>query len=209
MMDVGTVLALALASFIFVVTPGPGIVALLSRTLARGIGSGLLLGLGLIMGDFIYLIAVLASLHSIADIIAPYMVYVRVFGAFFLAYVGYQQWISPPLLAEEARKQEAGKKRTIAQTLAAGIAISGTNPKVVVFYLSFLPQFVDLTNLSLADTIIVMVTIASMLFSGCLVYAFGADRLYQLIKSQKGAKLMNQVTGGSIIAVAIVMVVTI
>ena len=208
-MEFSTIVALAIASFIFVVTPGPGIVALLSRTMARGIGAGLLLGLGLMMGDFIYLIAVLASLHTIADIIAPYMVYVRIIGAFFLAYVGYNQWVAPPLLKDEARRLEAAKSRNIFQTLGAGIAISGTNPKVIVFYLSFLPQFIDLTNLSLADALITMVTIAAMLFAGCLVYAIGADRIFQLIKTESGARLMNRITGGSIIAVAVVMVVTI
>ncbi len=208
-MDIATILALAIATFIFVVTPGPGIVALLSRTLARGIGSGLLLGLGLIMGDFIYLIAVLASLHSLADVIAPYMIYVRIIGAFFLAYVGYNQWKAAPLLAEDARRADEGKQRSIGQTLGAGIAISGTNPKVIVFYLSFLPQFVDLTNLSLLDAVIVMVTIATMLFAGCLVYAIGANSLFKLIKSESGARLMNRITGGSIIAVAVAMVATI
>ena len=208
-MDIATIVALAIATFIFVVTPGPGIVALLSRTLARGIGSGLLLGLGLIMGDFIYLIAVLASLHSLADVIAPYMIYVRINGAFFLAYVGYNQWKATPLLAEDARRADEGKQRSIGQTLGAGIAISGTNPKVIVFYLSFLPQFVDLTNLSLLDAVIVMVTIATMLFAGCLVYAIGANSLFKLIKSESGARLMNRITGGSIIAVAVAMVATI
>ena len=208
-MDLATIFALAIATFIFVVTPGPGIVALLSRTMARGIASGLLLGVGLMMGDFIYLVAVLASLHTVADVIAPYMIYVRIIGAVFLAYVGYKQWTSAPITSEQARKLDKGHQRSVWQTLGAGIAISGTNPKVMVFYLSFLPQFIDLSNLILLDAIIVMITIAAMLFAGCLVYAFGADRIFKLIKNEASARLMNRVTGGSIIAVAIVMVATI
>ena len=63
-MEFTNILALALATFIFVVTPGPGIIALLSRTLAKGIAAGLLMGVGLMMGDFIYLIAVMYLLSS-------------------------------------------------------------------------------------------------------------------------------------------------
>lgn len=207
-MDIASIFALGIATFIFVVTPGPGIVALLSRTMARGIASGLLLGIGLMMGDFIYLIAVLASLHTIADTIAPYMVYVRVFGALFLAYVGYAQWVATPMTAEEARRLDKGVKQSVFHTLGAGIAISGTNPKVIVFYLSFLPQFIDLTNLTALDGVIVMVTIAAMLFAGCLVYAIGADTIFKLIKDEKSARVMNRITGGSIILVAIFMVAT-
>lgn len=208
-MDIGSVLALGIATFIFVVTPGPGIVALLSRTLARGVAAGLLLGVGLIMGDFIYLIAVLASLHSAADIIAPYMVYVRVFGAGFLAYVGYQQWRAAPWIIDGQKQMQPEEARSLLQTLGAGIAISGTNPKVMVFYLSFLPQFMDLSALSIIDSVIVMVTIALMLFAGCLVYAFGADSLFRMIKNEASARRMNRITGGSIIAVAALMVLTI
>ena len=207
-MDFVNIIALAVATFIFVVTPGPGIIALLSRTLARGVGAGLVMGVGLMMGDFIYLIAVLASLHSIADIIQPYMIYVRLFGAIFLAYVGYQQWKAPAWVVDGKKQLPDSKAQSVWQTLGAGIAISGTNPKVMIFYLSFLPQFMDLTNLSIMDAVIVMITIALMLFVGCLVYAIGANQLFKMIKDEKTAKLMNRVTGASIIIVAIVLVLT-
>lgn len=207
-MEFTNILALALATFIFVVTPGPGIIALLSRTLARGIAAGLLMGVGLMMGDFIYLVAVLASLHSIADSIAPYMIYVRVFGALFLAYVGWQQWRAEPWVVNGQRQVSEARDRSIWHTLGAGIAISGTNPKVIVFYLSFLPQFMDLSRLSLFDSILVMLTIAISLFAGCVVYALGADRIFRLIKNEKSAILMNRITGGSIMAVAVILVLT-
>lgn len=208
-MEFTNILALAVATFIFVVTPGPGIIALLSRTLARGIAAGLMMGVGLMMGDFIYLIAVLASLHSIADTIAPYMIYVRIFGAMFLAYVGWQQWRAAPWIVNGQRQVNETKERTVWQTLGAGIAISGTNPKVMVFYLSFLPQFMDLSRLSLLDSVVVMVTIALSLFAGCVVYAFGADRIFRLIKNERSAVLMNRITGGSIIMVALILLLTV
>ena len=207
-MEFTNILALAVATFIFVVTPGPGIIALLSRTLAKGIAAGLLIGVGLMMGDFIYLIAILASLHSIADTIAPYMIYVCIFGAMFLAYVGWQQWQAEPWVVNGQRQVNETKERTVWQTLGAGIAISGTNPKVMVFYLSFLPQFMDLSRLSLLDSVVVMVTIALSLFAGCVVYAFGADRIFSLIKNEKSAVLMNRITGGSIVIVALILVLT-
>ena len=205
-MSFAEILALAIATFVFVVSPGPGIIALLSRTLSRGIAAGLLLGVGLIMGDLIYLIAILASFYSLADIVAPYMDYVRVFGALFLAYVGYKQWGAPPL---GVSKDQQERDRNILETFAAGIAISSTNPKVMVFYLSFLPQFMDLTKLTLSDSVLVVITISLSLFAGCLLYTIGADQLFRLIKSEEGARRVNKATGAAIIAVAIAMVATI
>ena len=58
------------------------------------------------------------------------------------------------------------------------------------------------------DAVIVMITIALMLFAGCLVYAIGANQLFKMIKDERTAKLMNRVTGASIVIVAIVLVLT-
>ena len=206
-MEFSAIFALAIATFIFVMTPGPGIVALLARTLSSGMFMGFMISLGLISGDFIYLIAVLASLHSVADIVAPYMVYVRLFGAIYLGYIGVMQWRSPPL--SEAREVAALASRSVWQTYFAGVAISATNPKVIVFYLSFLPAFVDLATLTLQQAIIVSVTIAAMLLLGCFIYMSGAHSLYRLIKDDKAAAIVNRITGGLIIMVAIAMVWTI
>ena len=46
----------------------------------------------------------------------------------------------------------------------------------------------DLTNLSIMDAVIVMITIALMLFAGCLVYAIGANQLFKMIKDEKTTK---------------------
>ena len=206
-MELSAIFALAIATFIFVMTPGPGIVALLARTLSSGMWMGLMISVGLISGDFIYLIAVLASLHSIADIIAPYMIYVRILGAAYLAYIGVMQWRSPPL--SEARETAAMARHSALQTYFAGVAISATNPKVIVFYLSFLPAFVDLATLTLQQAIIVSITIAAMLLLGCFIYISGAHSLYRYIKDDKTAAIVNRITGSLIIMVAVAMIVTI
>lgn len=206
-MAIANIVALAIASFIFVMTPGPGIVALLARTMAGGILPGFVLSLGLISGDFIYLIAVLASLHTIADLIAPYMVYVRLMGAGYLAYIGVMQMRAPAILADAGT---AGGHTSIgvAQNYLTGVAISATNPKVIIFYLSFLPAFVDLETLRFTDGVIVSVTVGAMLLLGCAIYISGAHSLFRLIKNEAAAKRVNQVTGGLILAVAVTMVAT-
>ena len=206
-MAIANIVALAIASFVFVMTPGPGIVALLARTMAGGILPGFVLSLGLISGDFIYLIAVLASLHSISDIIAPYMVYVRLIGAGYLAYIGVMQMRAPAIQAE-AGAISAATSRGMAQNYLTGVAISATNPKVVIFYLSFLPAFVDLATLRFADGVIVSVTVGAMLLLGCAIYIGGAHSLFRLIKNEAAAERVNQITGGLILAVAVTMVAT-
>ncbi|MGC6537472.1 MAG: LysE family translocator [Candidatus Puniceispirillaceae bacterium] len=207
-MEFSAVLALALATFIFVITPGPGIIAILARTMSTGVGLGLIMGVGLMSGDFIYLIAILASFHSLSDIVAPYIIAIRVIGACYLAYIGVMQWRAP-VWTDQQTMPVKESHLSVVQTFLAGVAISATNPKVMIFYLSFLPAFVDLGMLTFADSVIVCITIAFALFMGVLIYAFGAHTLYRLIKDDKTAKRVNQITGSLIIGVAIVMVVTI
>ena len=80
---------------------------------------------------------------------------------------------------------------------------------MIVFYLSFLPAFVDLATLTFQQAVIVSITIAAMLLLGCFIYISGAHSLYRYIKDDKTAAIVNRITGGLIIMVAIAMIVTI
>ena len=127
--------ALALASFIFAISPGPGIVAVLATSVSRGAIIASAMSVGAVCGDMIYLLLAMVSLASIAQGIDEIMLVVRVLGGCYLGWIGYRQMISPPLTA--AMTPVSGRSLGIAW--GTGFMISLTNPKVIVFYLSFLP----------------------------------------------------------------------
>ena len=95
-------LTLALASFIFAITPGPGIVAVLAVTINRGFWNGAAMSLGEVTGDMIYLLVVMISVASFAEELTAPLLVVRVLGAIYLGWLGYQQFKSPPLVVGDA-----------------------------------------------------------------------------------------------------------
>lgn len=190
MMSLATSLSLALATFIFVMTPGPGVMAIVAKTLTGGLLTGIVLGVGLILGDLIYLSLTLASLHAFAEALIPFMQVVRVCGGLYLAWLGVQLFRAPaPQLDSESL---SGQKRNLLMT---GILISSSNPKVVIFYLSFLPLFIDLGRLDMFQSMHVIAIITCVLLCGVLITAGLSYQIKRLVRTQKGGRRLNQICG--------------
>lgn len=203
-MTFATSISLALATFVFVMTPGPGVMAIVARTLSGGLLTGIVMGLGLILGDLIYLSLTLASLHAFAETLIPFMKIVRVCGGAYLAWLGVQLYRAPaPKLDSE---KLAGQKRNLLMT---GILISSSNPKVVIFYLSFLPLFIDLGSLDLAQSLQVMIIITCVLITGVLITSGLSFQIKRLVRTEAGGRRLNQICGILMMLVGVSLIATI
>lgn len=203
-MTLTTAVSLAIATFIFVMTPGPGVMAIVAKTLSAGFWTGVVLGVGLMLGDMIYLLAALGSLHAFADALVPVMVVVRLLGGLYLGWLGVQIFRAPP---PEIKDQAViGQRRNL---LLTGILISGSNPKVIIFYLSFLPLFVDMTALDLTQSALVVAIIASMLTVGVFLTSLMSYQIKRMVRTEAGGKRLNQICGILMIAVGIGLIATI
>jgi len=87
--------------------------------------------------------------------------------------------------------------------------ISITNPKVIVFYLSFLPLFIDLSALDLASGASVMAVMFVSVFLGPALIAILGNRAAALAMGEKSGLIMNKVTGILLIGVAAALILTI
>ena len=198
-------LTLALASFIFAITPGPGVVAVLAVTINRGFSNGAAMSLGEVTGDMIYLLVVMISVASFADDIAPGLLVVRVFGAIYLGWLGYQQFKSPPLVVGDT----IVSSRKLLTSFATGFVISLTNPKVMVFYLSFLPLFIDMTMIDVMTVTQVFVVMFISVLMGPLLVAVLGHKARKFACHETYGRWVNRFTGLALIAVALALVITI
>ena len=198
-------ITLALASFIFAITPGPGIVAVLAVTINRGAANGAAMSVGEVTGDMIYLLAVMISVASFAQELAPVLLVVRVLGAIYLGWLGYQQFISPPLVVGNV----VMSSRKLAASFATGFMISLTNPKVMVFYLSFLPLFIDMTMIDVMTGFQVFVVMFFSVLMGPLVVVVMGHNARQFATHDVYGRWINRFTGLALIAVALALVITI
>ncbi|MGX6646684.1 LysE family translocator [Maricaulaceae bacterium MS644] len=149
-----TLAAFAGAIFVLFITPGPGNIAMVARTLEAGPTHGVTYGLGILTGDIFWLSLAVFGLAAAAQAASDYASLfwiAKILGAAILlwfAYGAFQSYRRPAsgsgVRAERARLSRRG----LAATYAAGVAMPLTNPKPIVFYLTFLPAFFDLSRVT-------------------------------------------------------------
>ena len=150
---------LTFATFVYAISPGPGLFAVLAISTRYGPIPAMWLSIGHTVGDIIYVALAMLALNAIAGLISDSMLYVKILGASYLIYIGYQQYRSRGISFEQT-----SKKSSTLKLLLAGFIVGVTNPKTIIFYLSFLPIFIDLNNLTVATEIKVVTVIGITVF---------------------------------------------
>jgi len=197
-MDFTTTLNLVLASLVFVLSPGPANLAVLATSARNGFRAGFLMALGEVIGAVLYLLIALFSLSAMASVLAPVMVYVKLAGAMYLIYLGYRQFTSTDVALEEPQAVRSAFKQIL-----VGFLINGANAKLVVFYLSFLPLFVDLKTLTPMIGGQVVLTVGLTLLAGISMVCLLGQQLRRFLKHPAIARRVNRITGAIIIGVGV------
>lgn len=193
-----------IAIFIFGITPGPGVFALLGRSMAYSAKSCFPLALGMATIDIIYLIMACFGLATIAENWNTVFTAIRLIGAAYLIYLGWKMWHAPVEISYEATKTKQDHWLTL---FTQGALISASNPKVILFYIAFLPTFMDLSILQLNDIVIASILTLFALMSGLMMIVYGAERAKQALKSTTAMQRLNR-TAGAIMASAGIFLAT-
>ena len=195
-MSLQEILALLLIILVFVVSPGPGTLAVFGKSMQQGFIAAFFLSFGLILGDITYLVAVILSLDFFSNTIASFMDQVKIVGGMYLIYLGIQSWRSGSFKI----KKDISKKGNFAE-FVTGYLISMANPKVMVFYIAILPNFINLKNLSLliASEIIIITFLGLM--AGISAINLGASKIKNKLEGSDSNAYINRIVG-SIMMVA-------
>lgn len=149
-----TLAAFAGAIFVLFITPGPGNIAMVARTLEAGPTHGVTYGLGILTGDIFWLSLAVFGLAAAAQAAGDYASLfwiAKILGAAILlwfAFGAFQSYRNPTQGSGVRSERARLSKRGLAATYAAGVAMPLTNPKPIVFYLTFLPAFFDLSRVT-------------------------------------------------------------
>lgn len=124
-------------------TPGPDTAYIVGRSLAQGRAAGLVSALGISGGCLLHAIASALGLSAMLSASAAAFMAIKLAGGAYLVYLGLRLLLSPPLRNQETNSGQAhiaarALKRIFWQALATNVL----NPKVILFFLAFIPQFV-------------------------------------------------------------------
>lgn len=131
--------AFLLASFVLAITPGPGVLYIVTRSLVQGRRSGLVSVAGVALGNLGNAFAASVGLAALFAVSSLAFSVVKYAGALYLVYLGVQMLRSSPLENSAAVPAAA----TLKHIFRDGFVVALLNPKTTVFFAAFLPQFLS------------------------------------------------------------------
>jgi threonine/homoserine/homoserine lactone efflux protein len=181
--SIATILTFALASIVLAITPGPDMALQLSRTINYGRAHGLAVGFGAMSGIAVHTTLVALGI-SVLIVAAPVLfLALKIAGAAYLLWLAFQAIVHGGGLKIATR---AATAPTLRQSFLTGVGINLLNPKVVLFFITFLPQFVDRADPAAPEKLFflgaefIVVSIPLMILTVVL-----AERLTRLLTSSK------------------------
>jgi len=198
--------AFLLAALVLAITPGPGMAYVVARTVAGGRTEGLASCVGTAIGGLVHVLAAAAGLSLIIAQSATAFSVVKYLGAAYLVYLGIRILRSkPPDLSESEALAALGARRA----LRDGMVVEALNVKTAMFFLAFLPQFVNSAELILPQVMLLGSICVLLNTLADVLAVFAADRLLDTgLAHAARARLMMSVSGITMIGLGVLLALT-
>ena len=193
-------LVVALASFVLVVVPGPAVIYILTRSVSQGRTAGLASAVGVNLGSAVHVLFAAVGLTVILAQSAALFAIVKWAGVGYLVWIGIQTLRSP----EATFSTEAADDLTLRRIFTQGVIVNVLNPKVAMFFLAFLPQFIDPSagNAGFQSFVLGMILVTIGLISDS-VYALIGGSIGGLFRRRpSAARITKQAAGVTYFALA-------
>lgn len=186
--------------FLAVATPGPGVAAVIARSLAHGTrGAGAFIA-GYLVGDLVWFTVAAAGLAALAHTAQAVFTGVKYLGAAYLLFLAYRAWNTPvSAVAEDARA--VGQPPL--QLFLGSLSLTLANPKTIAFFLALLPSVVSLESLTLPGFFAIAAAICVVLPFTLGCYVLLAARTRTLFKSPRSLRALHRGAGIAIAGAAV------
>jgi threonine/homoserine/homoserine lactone efflux protein len=196
-----TIAVFLLAAIALAVVPGPAVAYIVTQSIDQGRRAGLVSALGVATGGLVHVTAATVGLSAVIASSATAFTAVKLVGAAYLIGVGIRRIFSGEGADDGSRALRAPLPRIYRQ----GVIVNVLNPKTALFFLAFVPQFVDpdrgavWTQVAVLGTLFVLVAVLSD-----MTYALVSDAVAGKIRrTGTGARLRRYLTGGIFVALGV------
>jgi threonine/homoserine/homoserine lactone efflux protein len=180
--DLSAIELFAAASVALLLIPGPAVLYIVAQSAEQGRSAGLASVAGIHIGTLVHILAAAVGLSALILASAVAFSVVKFAGAAYLVYIGLRK------LLERGSASEAEPRRApLRHVFARGALVNVLNPKTALFFLAFLPQFVDTDRGAVWSQVVVL---------GLVFVALGlvSDSLYALVGDAVGSLLRRRAT---------------
>ena len=173
--------AFAGASLALLIVPGPSVLYIVTRSMDQGRSAGLVSVLGIHTGTIVHVAAAALGLSAILASSAVSFQVVKYAGAAYLIWLGVKALRERHQEASEGRDRE----RSLSRIYAQGVVVNVLNPKTALFFLAFLPQFVDVGKPVTTQVLVLGLTFILLGFVSDGSYALASARVARTIAARR------------------------
>jgi threonine/homoserine/homoserine lactone efflux protein len=186
-----------LATIVFAYLPGPGMLYAAAQTMARGRAGGLMASLGLHLGGYLHVALAAFGLAAALHYVPSLYLAVKLAGAAYLVWVGLGLLRRSVAAGEMLALPAAGPRRAFLQS----VTVEMLNPKTAIFFVAFLPQFVDpAAALPVWAQLLLLGTLVNLCFSSAdVAVTLAAAAVLRRLRRTGAAQRVVGAMGGSLL----------
>lgn len=190
-MSIDSLFALFCAMLILAIVPGPAVLAIIARSFSSGKLQAFCMTAGIVLGDYIFIVLALFGLSALAEVMGTAFIIIKYLSAAYLI------WLGIKLLRTKADSIdiEASKNSSLISNFLTGFFITLGNPKAILFYVGFFPAFVNVNEVTLSDTMLIMLAATAAFGSVNMCYSLLAVKAKNTFKSHNAATIVNRSAG--------------
>ena len=193
-------LAFAAASMALLAIPGPTVMLVVSYALGHGRATGWATVPGVTLGDFVAMTVSLAGAGAVLAASADLFTALKLCGAGYLIYLGIKLWRADPSPPDEVNVTAKANGRAMFWN---SFVVTALNPKSIVFFVAFVPQFVDPARPVLQQFVILEATFLILAAANVALWAILAGEMRQRFRRPGMLKIMNRTGAGFLIGAGV------
>lgn len=191
--------AFLVASLVLAVTPGPGVLYIVTRSLVQGRRAGLASVAGVALGNLGNACAAALGLAALFAVSSLAFTFVKYAGAAYLVWLGIQMLRRP----QRTASADAPPAIPLARLFRDGFVVALLNPKTTVFFAAFLPQFLDPTAAPMTQGLLLCALFVAIAAVTDSVYALAAGAVMPLLRGDGMRQVGRRMGGGVFIGLGL------
>ncbi|MCV2884024.1 LysE family translocator [Aestuariibacter sp. AA17] len=200
-MTLVSVISLFFAFILLAILPGPGVIAVVSRTVSNSLRRGVLTSVGILIGDAFFIVMAIATVNYAVSSLDCVFLLIQLVGSFYLIWLGIQGWRNKTS-SDKFVINSSEFSGTISSILS-GLFITLGNPKIIVFYIGFLPAFIDLSNMTIANVFLIIVIDVIAVGAVLYMYAWLANMAHLQLFNSNALAITQKVTASVLLVIGL------
>lgn len=202
MPSIDVLLTFFIATALFAYLPGPALLYTMTQTIAHGRRGGLMAAFGLHLGGYVHVIAAAAGLAVVFHAVPILYTALKLGGAAYLVFLGIRMiWASRSSDTGAHNEIQLSDKKSTKRAFVDSALVEILNPKTALFFVAFLPQFVDPTvGLPIWAQLLILGTFVNIMFSSAdITCVLLAGTIMARLKKSRGSQRIIKAIGGFVL----------